>query len=46
MTKEEVKKFLDEEYPDEEDKQFLILIIYKMYKTSLHKQIDTIKSLF
>lgn len=45
-SKEEVKKTLDKDYPDEEDKQFLILSLQKMYKIKLHNQIDSIKSLF
>lgn len=45
-SKEEVIRFLEKEYPDEQDKQLLILILQKMYKVNLHKQIDSIKSLF
>jgi len=45
-SKEEIKKFLDDEYPDEEDKQFLLLTLQKMDKVKLHNQINSIKSIF
>ena len=45
-SKDEVVDFLNKEYPDEEDKQFLTLLIQKANKIQLHKQINSIKSLF
>jgi predicted nucleotide-binding protein (sugar kinase/HSP70/actin superfamily) len=45
-SKEEIKKYLDAEYPDEEDKQFLLLTLQKMDHIKLHNQINSIKSIF
>lgn len=44
-SKEEVKKYLDDKYPDEEDKQFLLLILSKMDNIKLHNQISSINSI-
>ncbi|HUS51782.1 MAG TPA: hypothetical protein VMZ91_16560 [Candidatus Paceibacterota bacterium] len=45
-SKEEIKKYLDDKYLDEEDKQFLLLTLQKMDNIKLHNQINSIKSLF
>lgn len=42
---EQAKQFIDKEYPDEEDKQFLLLIIQKIHKLRIHSQIDGISKI-
>lgn len=44
-SRDRVKEFLDKNYPDEEDKQLLLLVIQKIHKLRIHNQIDGISKI-
>ena len=45
-NKEEVQEFINKEYPDEDDKQLLLMLIQKIDKLTNLNKIDSFKSLF